>query len=138
MSRSHRQRRWPLLRLQTAEISSQLQDYYLALVGVGGGGGCIACQGSLLHEGKMNQRLVGGEVDSVHARFPVGLNKSRQTLAPTQTPLQKGSRIASGNRGTSFILLPNFYVNLSYYAQTDVEKMGPDVTLRAGFFFAFI
>lgn len=38
----------------------------------------------------MNQRLVGGEVDSVRARFPVGLNKSRQTLAPTQTALQKG------------------------------------------------
>lgn len=91
----------------------------------------------------MNQRLVGGEVDSVHARFPVGLNKSGQTLAPTQTPLQKGSRRASGNRPAqsrlfgSFILLPNFYVILSYYAQTDVEKMGPDVTLRA-FFFAFI
>lgn len=86
----------------------------------------------------MNQRLVGGEVDSVHARSPVGLNKSRQTLAPTQMPLQKGSRIASGNRGTGFILLPNFYVNLSYYAQTDVEKMGPDVTLRAVFFRLYI
>lgn len=91
----------------------------------------------------MNQRLVGGGGGgSVHARFPVGLNKSRQTLAPVQTPLQKGSRITWGTGPlTAGYLgapspLPNFYVNLSYYAQTDLEKMEPDVTL--GGFLAFI
>lgn len=126
MSRSHRERRWPLRRLQTAEILSQLPDYYLALVAGecwGSAGGAQAgLPGLPVRGGKMNQRLVGGEVDSVRARFPVRLNKSRQTLAPIQAPLPKGSRRTSGKRPThsrlfgSFIPLSNFYVNLSYYA----------------------
>lgn len=58
VSPSHRERRWPLPRLQTAEILSQLQDYYLVVVAGEHCGSCLP--GLPAAGGKMNQRLGGG------------------------------------------------------------------------------
>lgn len=57
----------------------------------------------------MNQRLVGAELDSDGARFPVHLNQSRQTVAPIQAPLQKGSRIPSGETARSEPIIGELY-----------------------------
>ncbi len=87
MSPSHQERRWPLLRLQTAEILSQLQDYYLVVVAGEHCGSVVIPARAPCCMRKNESKVCGGEVDSTHAHFPVRLYSSRQTLAPVQVPL---------------------------------------------------
>lgn len=60
VSPSHRERRWPSLRLQTAEILSQLQDYYLVVRAGEHCGSVFMLPGLPAGGGKMNQRACGG------------------------------------------------------------------------------
>lgn len=95
VSPSHQERRWPLLRLQTAEILSQLQDYYLLLVAGEHCGSVVMPASAPCSMRKNESKACGGDVDSTHAHFPVCLNSSRQTLAPIQAPFWK----VQGNTG---------------------------------------
>lgn len=77
VSPSHRERRWPLIRLQTAEILSQLQDYYLVVV-AGEHCGSVVLPARAPCWNRKNESACGGEVDSTHAHLPLCLYNSRQ------------------------------------------------------------
>lgn len=92
MSPSHQERRLPLLRLQTAEILSQLQDYYLVVVAGEHCGSAVMSARDPCWKRKNESKACGGEVDSTQAHLPLCLYNSRQLtdIGPDPSPFLKG------------------------------------------------
>lgn len=99
MSPSHQERCWALLCLQTAEILSQLQDYYLVVVAGEHCGSVFMPARPPCWKRKNESKACGGEVDSTHAHLPLRLNNSSQLtdIGQDPRPFSKRSRITTGN-----------------------------------------
>lgn len=113
MSPSHQERRWPLLCLQTSEILSQLQDYYLVVVAGEHCGSVFMPARAPCWKRKNESKACGGEVDSIHAHLPLCLYNSRQLTDIGPDPRRfLRSRITPGNGPFGADRLLVFYSSL--------------------------